>query len=499
MNTLLIKSVKGTMWLTVSRLLSLAFGVISTVFIVRWLGPDEYGYLPLITSILGIAMIFGDAGLGPSTSYYLAQHQGNPQHCKVILFRALKLRILVLLPICLLFICMMPYVAVLLKAPLLKGKLTAIAGGLFLVQIMSRWVGKAYEGLGQVDQLGRFRVFTSWLSPLSQLLLVFLGFGVLGAIGGQVLGNAVVVAILLVLLLKQYTKNKVTDNPNLCPVSYSQIIRYALPLMIIHASFFVYMQSDILILKYFGSIENISYYGLIAQLVVLIQIPALSFGNSTAPLVVSVGKESFEKASTLVRQSLKYIVIFYAPVVLFLFILAEPIITVFSEDYLPSAKILRIYTPFIFFFAISGFVSFALDYSGKARRRMVFVSISAVINVGLNLWLIPRFGMTGAAWATQVTYVPLVTIYLYLITKHYKISLKGLTLFLLKLFCALGLSAILLTVLNRMISRTYVVLFVGIFATGFLYGSVVLLTNIISLFELKRVFGEIDSRFKSQQ
>lgn len=488
MNTLLIKSVKGMAWLTVSRLLSLAFGVISTIFIVRWLGPDEYGYLPLISSILGIAMIFGDAGLGPGTSYYLAQHQGNPQHCKGILFKALKLRILVLLPICLLFICMMPYAAFVLKAPLIKGGLIAIAGGLFFVQIMSRWLGKAYEGLGQADRLGRFKVFTSWLSPLSQLLLVFLGFGVPGAIGGQAFGNAVVVAILLILLLKQYTKNKVTNSRDNCPVSCAQIIRYALPLMIIHASFFIYMQSDILILNYFTSIENVSYYGLIAQLVVLIQIPALSFGNSTAPLVLSAGKESFDKASVLVRQSIKYIVIFYAPVVLFLFILAEPIITtVFSEDYLPSAGILRIYTPFIFCFAISGFVSLALDYSGKARTRMVFVSTSAIINVALNLWLIPKFGMVGAAWATQATYVPLVAIYLYLITTYYRISLKGAPVFLIKLFCCLVLSGALLIAAKQVISSRYVLLVAASLSFFICYSSMILLAKLVRIFEISSV------------
>ena len=48
------------------------------------------------------------------------------------------------------------------------------------------------------------------------------------------------------------------DNEADLPVSYLEIVRYALPLMAIHASFFVYMQSDILILKYFRDIEEVS-------------------------------------------------------------------------------------------------------------------------------------------------------------------------------------------------------------------------------------------------
>jgi O-antigen/teichoic acid export membrane protein len=229
-----------------------------------------------------------------------------------------------------------------------------------------------------------------------------------------------------------------------------------------------------------------------AQLVVLIQIPALSFGNATAPLVVSAGKESPEKASTLVKQSLRYIVIFYAPVVLFLFLLSDSLIkAVFSEKYLPSAGVLRIYLPFLFCFALSGFVSLALDYCGKARLRMVFVSISAVINVALNLWLIPKFGMVGAAWTTQVTYVPLVMIYLYLIKNHYKISLKGVPVFLAKLSCALVLSAVLLIALSNILPESRAMLMATVCLALVGYALALFFTKLVGLDEIKSILSTL--------
>lgn len=486
--SILLKSVKGTVWLTASRLLSVVFGATAAVFIARWLGPAQYGYLPLVYSILGIAMIFGDAGLGPSTSYYLAQHQDNAELSRRILFKTLRLRLLSLIPLCLAFVLLMPWISSFVKAPLLRGTLVIFAGSLFLVQIMSRWTGKTYEGLGQATRLGRTQMFISWLSPLTQLLLVALGFGVLGAIGGQVFGNGIVVAILIVWLLRNYNADSSCDSPREDLVSYPQIIRYALPLMIIHASFFVYMQSDILILKYFRNIEDVSYYGLIAQLVVLIQIPVLSFGNATSPLLVSAAKESAQRARNLVKQSLRYVVIFYAPVVLILFLLSDSLIAaVFSEKYLPSARVLRIYLPFLFCFAISGFVSLALDYCGKARLRMVFVSISAVANVALNLWLIPKFGMLGAAWATQATYVPLVVIYLYLIKNHFKIPLKGLPVFLAKLACALAVTASLLIALGNLLPESRAMLMATVCLALAGYALALFLTKVLRLHEIRSI------------
>jgi O-antigen/teichoic acid export membrane protein len=483
------QSIKGTIWLTASQLISIAIGAVSTVFIARYLGPDEYGYLPLIASIVGIAMIFGDAGLGPSTSYFLAHHQDNKEYSSGLLCKALKLRFLTILPLCVIFMYVMPQISGFLNAPLLKDKLAIAVAFLFFVEIMFRWTGKAYEGLGEAYRLGRSQVFLSWIGPLSKILLVALGFGVLGAICGQVFGSVIIVTLLMLLLLRKHKLKKVTGNIDNLPVSYSQIIRYALPLMVIHAGFFVYMQSDILILKYFRNIEDVSYYGLIVQLAVLIQIPALSFGKSTAPLVASVRENPSEKTCTLVRQSLRYIVIVYAPIALFLYILSPTFITViFSQKYLPSVPILRIYIPFIFCFAIAGFASLTLDYSGKARLRMIFVGISAIANVGLNLWLVPRFGMVGAAWATQVTYVPLVVIYVYLITKLYNISLKGSHIFLIKLSCALGLSGILLVLIQSITANRYITLIVGTCSATILYGFFVTLTGAISLNNLKKLF-----------
>jgi O-antigen/teichoic acid export membrane protein len=210
--SILLKSIKGTVWLTASRLLSVVFGAIATVFIARWLGPNRYGYLPLVSSILGIAMIFGDAGLGPSTAYYLAQHQDNANDSGRIVFKAFRLRLLTLIPVCVIFVLLMPYISSFVRAPLLRGALMIFAGSLFFVQIMSRWTGKTYEGLGQVSRLGKTQMFISWVSPLSQVLFVALGFGVLGAIGGQVFGNGIVVAILIVWLLRNYKIDRPCDS-----------------------------------------------------------------------------------------------------------------------------------------------------------------------------------------------------------------------------------------------------------------------------------------------
>jgi O-antigen/teichoic acid export membrane protein len=63
-----------------------------------------------------------------------------------------------------------------------------------------------------------------------------------------------------------------------------------------------------------------------------------------------------------------------------------------------------------FAFAIyAGYTVLAIG-SGRARRTQfnwVVTGVGAAVNVGLNFWLIPRWGMVGAAISTLVSYVVL--------------------------------------------------------------------------------------------
>jgi O-antigen/teichoic acid export membrane protein len=49
-----------------------------------------------------------------------------------------------------------------------------------------------------------------------------------------------------------------------------------------------------------------------------------------------------------------------------------------------------------------------LNYQGQAARRLGYILISVVLNVLLNMVLIPEYGAVGAAAAVTVSYIPYV-------------------------------------------------------------------------------------------
>ena len=85
---------------------------------------------------------------------------------------------------------------------------------------------------------------------------------------------------------------------------------------------------------------------------------------------------------------------------------SETILTlVYGEEFFPATSILQILficVPFEFVGALLGTVVIAW---GLARASLIVMVISFLVNVVLNLFLIPKFGALGSAWATILSYL----------------------------------------------------------------------------------------------
>jgi O-antigen/teichoic acid export membrane protein len=98
-------------------------------------------------------------------------------------------------------------------------------------------------------------------------------------------------------------------------------------------------------------------------------------------------------------------VILIIPIAVGTTLLAEPIISFFYKDqFLPSISALQILVwseVFVFIGVVNNHILIA---SNKQKIDFIFTSNSAVINVLLNLLLIPKYSFVGAAVATVISY-----------------------------------------------------------------------------------------------
>lgn len=93
-------------------------------------------------------------------------------------------------------------------------------------------------------------------------------------------------------------------------------------------------------------------------------------------------------------------------------LLARPVITLlFGSDYAPAAQVLVVQVWCGFFMSL-GIISGAWLMANKlAKLNLRRTVLGLLVNIGLNLALIPRFGAVGAAWATLAAFACAYLIY----------------------------------------------------------------------------------------
>ncbi len=114
-------------------------------------------------------------------------------------------------------------------------------------------------------------------------------------------------------------------------------------------------------------------------------------------------------------------------------VFAKNIIHVFAlnSDYWDAYRVIPYLVTGVILLGISHFLYFILQIPQKTKNISVIISISAVINIAINILIIPYYGMMGAAWAAIISNAAGVIFALSQVKKHYFLAYEKKRIFLL--------------------------------------------------------------------
>jgi O-antigen/teichoic acid export membrane protein len=194
------------------------------------------------------------------------------------------------------------------------------------------------------------------------------------------------------------------------PVMASRSARYGLPLTASFALGFLVSTSDRILLDWFLGKGAVGAYSAAYDLVHQAMTALMMTVNLGAfQLAVDALEEGgLSRARPQLERHGSLLLALGLPAAVGCCLLAENIARVllgtgFSG---PAARLI----PIVAIAALlAGLKSFYFDLAfqlGKSTTKQIFpVTLSAVVNVAANLWLIPRLGLMGAAWATLVAVI----------------------------------------------------------------------------------------------
>jgi len=199
---------------------------------------------------------------------------------------------------------------------------------------------------------------------------------------------------------------------------FKSYVKFALPVSIASASYIIMTNIDKVFIQLFWSAEQVGHYFAVFNISRYVILFVSSVGVLLFPTISEHHmRKDVGKIRRVVLQSERYLSMIVFPIVTLIILLAKPIIHILlSDKYLPALPVLQILPLFVLMEALAR--PYVSKFQGmdmpKIIRNRVFLMM--IINVILNLVLIPRdmrslgiklvgLGAEGAAIATVSSYI----------------------------------------------------------------------------------------------
>lgn len=202
-------------------------------------------------------------------------------------------------------------------------------------------------------------------------------------------------------------------------VDFKKVFKSVYPFGIIGLFYFIYYQSDIMILSFYKSSDVVAEYNAaFSILAALLVFPKVLYQRLLAPYIY----ESHHRGKG--NKKFKYLqLIFILSSVLayiILIVFSKLIINLlFGDNYTDAPFVLMILGASFVLRFIYGYSGVIMDFEENLKYKMNIMAITASVNIILNLLFIPEFGVYAAALSTVLSEILLSFL---LVCKRYSIA-----------------------------------------------------------------------------
>jgi len=389
-----MKTLRNAAIIFSSKIVLFWLNLAKSILIHRFLGPFGKGQYALITQIPRLLTTLGNLGLGVSAVYYTGQKRDRlTDIVSTSLVAALVLGLLLIGLLVLAF----DYLPDSLVRDIRLEQIL-FAGLIIPFSLLYIYNSAILLGSDRVKNVASLTIFASFSLLVYFILFnVILQKGVMGAVAALIL-STVTVAVLSVLFLGQ----QVTVRIRFCGQYFKKSAIYGLKAHLGTCAQFLNYRVDIFFVQYYLGFTQLGYYTLAVALAELLWELPHSMSTALFQRISSAsGIEGDRLTPKMCRNTLFLMVLISGCV----FVFGELIIRIaYSSAFLPATVALRILLPGVIVLSISKVLSGDLTGRGKPiyPTRAALIALGA--NIPLNFWLIPRWGISGAAAASSIAY-----------------------------------------------------------------------------------------------
>ena len=397
------KLLEETAWSFLAKGISTIFFISLNVFLARHLGTDQFGTWSYFYSLLSIVMLLSYFGINGAARKYVAQFN-NTDKLGSILKSSLKIRVSYSILFALIFLSIHRAVASILSRPDFE-LLFVVAVPLIIFSGLVDFFKHVFEGLHRLKYAFVVIFFEHGLKLIITIITLFFVNGIVAVIYSFNLALFITSIIGFYFYYYHFYKNNRADKKSID----LDILKYSLPLFFISIGFAVAVELDVLMIGIFSVDSEVGIYAVAKQIIVKLPHLALAIALGVMPVFAKLNTSNKEELKLLFNKLILINTAIFGSLGLLILTTSWFFIPlIFGEEYQQSVLPLMVLVFYLILFSYSIFFSSLLDYQGKATKRAVNLIITIVLNILLNIILIPRYGATGAAIGTSVSYMPFV-------------------------------------------------------------------------------------------
>lgn len=401
-------------WVLLSRASVLLLGLVQSVVLARYLHPEGRGEYAILLWIPQLLVIMLPMGIQWSTVYYL--REGSHPRPQVLQTAATISLILggagMVLAMGIGFSLADSFLA-----GFSTGAMVA-AAALVPVRVIDGFARGALRGLKEISTISLLNTVRPVLILVGVgLVIVVTDGGVSGLVAVVLVAEAAIVVAAFFLAFKGTPLRLRLEAAVAGP-----LLNYGIRIYLYSVLLFLNYRLDMGLIRYYLGYEEVGYYATAVVLAELIWNLPQSLTFVLFPYITGVTEEE-KRVLTLKVCRISTALVGSACIAVAA--CAYPAIyLLYGAEFIPAVWPLLALLPGIFMMSVQQVLGVDLSSRNMPGKVTIAALVGLVVNVGLNVLLIPRWGIVGAAVASSISYgcVTGVVAYYYCVASHVPIS-----------------------------------------------------------------------------
>lgn len=379
---------------------SLGFSVI----IARFLGAGDYGLYKLSITVIGVVAGLSYIGLNGGITRFIPvalNEQNNTKVCGIV-------QVGVGIPAA---IAMVLTLGVFLAADLIAnqffnnpdlGALLRLASLSIPLIVLTNCLCSIAQGFKQVqyEVYSRNFVFDT-MKVLLSVLLLLIGLGVTGVVVAYVAAFALSLGLMLYSVYQLVPVNRFLKTAEL---PTRELLRYSFPLYLSRLLSQFGGKLEILVLGIWGVVADVGVFAIILSLGNIGNMGLLSLQRISAPIISELySRSKYGELKNYYQTVSKWALTFNLPIFITMLIFSNNMLLIFGKEFTVGTAGLVILAAGFLFSSSAGISATLINMSGNTKFTFINSIVYLVATIFLDLILIPRWQLIGAACASAAS------------------------------------------------------------------------------------------------